>query len=138
MRLYVLLNTQGGPWGAQPPLQSTLLQAFPFLSTTPPVPKSNLSTAMLGYHGCCIAMFPRVCHFDRSTPSLGNGILGHIPCCLLVPSPPTALQPSLPVKYSLTSFPQAAHCICHKDSTASQSEGTNGSFYISPSFCFFL
>lgn len=112
---------------------------FPILSVTPPLQKSNVRTAVtLGYRGCCIAMFPQVFHFDRSTPSLGNGILVHIPCCLLVPSFPTALQSSLLVKYSPTSFPQAAHCTCHKDNTEFQSEGTSGSFYIFPSFYFCL
>lgn len=105
----------------------------------PTLPKSNTNTAVrLGYHGCCIAMFPQVCHFDHSTPSLGNGILARIPCCRLVPSFPAAPPPSLPVKYSLTSSPQAVRYICHRDNTGSRSEGTNESFYIFPSFYFSL
>lgn len=112
---------------------------FLFLSVTHLLPKSNMRTVVvLGYRGCCIAMFPQFYHFDHSTPSLGNGILVHIPCCLLVPSFPTALRPSLLVKYSPTSFPQAARCTCHKDNTEFQSKGTSGSFYIFPSFYFFL
>lgn len=90
------------------------------------------------YHGCCIWTFPRAGHFDCSMPLLDNGILDHIPWCLLVLSLPATLPLSPLVKCSLTSSPQAVHCICHKDNTESQSRGTNENFYICPSFYFFL
>lgn len=91
------------------------------------------------HHGCYSERSPLPGCPGHSTPWLGNDNPDHTPWCPLGPSCPAdppcgCLQEGC----SLTSCPQAVHCICYMGSTESHSVDTSGGFYTAHAFCFCL